>query len=79
MEDEDDKLCTTLTVLSAYMLQHINMLWNDTTVTNYRGDEEQALNYIWILSFVIICILTKARLAFVYVHKRCMYEVHQKI
>lgn len=26
MEDEDDKLCTTLTVLSAHMLQHINML-----------------------------------------------------
>ena len=26
MEDEDDKLCTTLTVLSAYILQNINML-----------------------------------------------------
>ena len=26
MEDEDDERCTTLTVLSAYMLQYINML-----------------------------------------------------
>ena len=32
MEDEDDKLSTTLTVLAAYMLQHINMLRNDTTL-----------------------------------------------
>ena len=47
--------------------------------TNYRGDEEEPLNYIWILSFVIICILTKARFAFVYVHARCMYDVLQKI
>ena len=47
--------------------------------TNYRGDEEEPLNHIWILSFVIICILTKALFAIVYVHARCMYDVLQKI